>query len=525
MRRVMFVFLSLTAFVWTTGCGITSNGGTGGLPTPNALSGQYAILLSGFDSTANPMGIVGSIKADGLGNITTGELDVNDNGTISSSSAVTGTYAFDPTGRLGVITLSNNVGSVPHPFVFGFSLQTSGILGQIMDLSANNFIAAGTMQQQDSTVFSLSKMAGDYTAALNGWYSSIRISALGRFTLTSSGVTSNVEFDRSGAGVGTFGPTIGASTSLTFTGTGPDANGRGTLYLNLSDGLASSQGFTYQGFTYYAVNANRIVALETDTTGSMIADFSSQSTPFTAATVATPGSVFGMSGLDRGGNEIAAVGQMQITPSPNIGNIRWDSNDNGTIVGPVNVPSQPVAFDPTTGRGTITILGGASNGLADSAVFYLAAPGTGFIMDTTPSVSNRAMAGPLTAQATGTFSASNDLGGQGIVRSRGSAVTNASSLVGVFGLTSTPAQYSLFYNARLANGSIQTLSDTSAPTISLLTLDSSAGRGTLSFPTFTISTATKVFYLIGPNQFMYIDISPILSGLNGASPLSFVSPQ
>jgi hypothetical protein len=523
MRRVMFVFLWLAALLWTTGCGITSNGGTGGSPTPDALNGQYAILLSGFDSAANPMGIVGSIKADGLGNITAGEVDVNDNGTLSSSSAVTGTYTLDPTGQnpLGVISLTNTVGSVAHPLVFGFSVQTSGIFGQIMDLSANNFVVAGTMQKQDSTVFSFSKLAGDYIAALKGWNSSILTSALGRFTLAPSGVTANVEFDRSGAGVGSFGPTTGASASVTFAGTGPDANGRGTLILTLNDGLASTQTFTY-----YAITATTIIALQTDTTGTMSGDFSTQSTPFTPATVATAGSVFGVSGLDTAGNEIAAVGRLQISPTPNAGTLRWDSNDNGTIVGPVNLPSQPVNFDPTTGRGTITILGGASNGLADSAVFYLVAPGAGFIMDTTASVNNRAMAGPLIAQATGTFSASSDLGGQGITQSKGLSVSDASSLVGVFGLTPGSAKYALIFDARLTNGSIQTLTNNSVANIALLTLDSTVGRGTFAFPTITSTDpATKVFYLVGPNQFLYIDISPILSGLNGASPLSFVSPQ
>jgi len=526
MGRVMFVFLWLAALAWTTGCGITSNGNgsTGGSPTPDALNGQYAILLSGFDPNANPMGIVGSIKADGLGNITAGELDVNDNGTLSISSAVAGTYTLDPTGQnpLGVITLTNTVGSVAHPLVFGFSLQTSGIFGQIMDLSANNFVVAGTMQKQDSTVFSFSKLAGDYVTELKGWNSSILISALGRFTLATSGVTSNVEFDRSGAGVGTFGPTTGASASLTFAGTGPDANGRGTLSLSLNDGLASTQTFIY-----YAIDATRIMVLQSDTTGTMSGELSAQSTPFTAATVATPGSVFGMSGLDTGagGNEIAAVGRLQITATPNAGTLRWDSNDNGTIVGPVNLPSQPVNFDPTTGRGTITILGGASNGLADSAVFYLAAPGAGFIIDTTAGVNNRAMAGPLIAQATGTFSASSDFGGQGIVRSKGLSVFDASSLVGAFGRTPVSGNYSLTFYARLGNGNVQTLTNNSPTNVALVTLDSSVGRGTFSFSTLTTNPATKVFYLVGPNQFVYIDISPPVSGPNGASPLSLVSPQ
>ena len=43
-------------------------------------------MIAGFDSNGNPVGIAGSLKADGLGHITAGEVDVNDNGVISSSS-------------------------------------------------------------------------------------------------------------------------------------------------------------------------------------------------------------------------------------------------------------------------------------------------------------------------------------------------------------------------------------------------------------------------------------------------------
>src|ERR1700730_15103513 len=64
----------------------------GGGPMLGALNGQYAFSLAGFDPTGNPMSIAGSIKADGLGNITAGEVDLNDNGAISSNSSLSGTY-------------------------------------------------------------------------------------------------------------------------------------------------------------------------------------------------------------------------------------------------------------------------------------------------------------------------------------------------------------------------------------------------------------------------------------------------
>lgn len=507
----------------------------GGIGGTDALNGQYAFSLAGFDSTGNPMSMAGSMKADGLGHITAGELDLNDNGTISSSASLTGTYAFDPNvpliggytfnsnsqGVLGTIALTYTVGTVSHPLAFGFSLQGGGGFGQIMSLDANNFVASGTMQQQSSSALTLSSLAGDYIVTLNGTSAGNPTSALGHFTLASDGTTSNVVFDRSVAGVGSAGPTMGGSATVGFGSAGPDASGRGTLTVTVNDGLAS----TTQNFTYYAVSAQRIIAIEADGNGTMTADFSGQGTPFSAGTVVTSGSVFAMAGLDTAAsNEIAAVGQLQITGvGANAGTLRWDSNDAGVIVGPTVFASQAVpVFDPSTGRGTVTIANGAVNGLADSVVFYLSAPGTGFIMDTTAGVFNRAMVGTLTAQAGGPYLAATDLAGLGIVRTRGWSVNDALSLVGLFGLTTTPGKYAILFDQRFPkNGIVQTQVDQSSAGMMVQALDEVTGRGTLTLPNGG-STATEVFYMVGPEQFVFIDIS-LSSGLNGPSSVFYVN--
>jgi hypothetical protein len=392
-----------------------------------------------------------------------------------------------------------------------------------MSLDANNFIAGGTMQQQTASAFTLSALAGDYIVTLNGRNSSSPTSALGHFTLASSGSTSNVVFDRSVAGVGTAGPTTGASATVTFSATNPDASGRGTLTLALDDAFASGT----QNFAYYTISTKRLVAVETDATGTMTADFSGQSTPFTSTTVVTTGAVFGIAGLDTAAsNEITAVGQLQVTGTgPTGGTVNWDSNDAGSIFGPVSLASQAVTFDPTTGRGTVTVTSGAANGLGDALVFYLTAPGTGFLMDATAAATNRAMAGTLTAQATGPYSASTDLSGLGIVRSRGSSVNDAIAIVGLFGLSSgSTTSYSFLFDDRFPDDGVQTEMDTTISGISLLTLNSTVGRGTLALPNGS-STSTEVFYVVGPNQFVFTDISPVSSGVNGASSLFFVNPH
>lgn len=527
MKRGLFVSLSLVALGWMVGCGGggSSNPG-GGTPQTNAFNGQYAFVLNGFDANGNSLGIAGSLKADGLGHISAGEVDVNDNGTVSSSSSVAGTYAFDANGNstLGTISLTNPVGSITHPLVFAFSLQSSGAFGQIMSLDQNGFDAGGTIQLQSSSAFTLAGLAGDYIVTVNGRNGSNPTSALGRFTLASTGATSNVEFDRSVAGstAGTGGPATGASAIVTFASAGPDANGRGTLTLTLNDAIVSGT----QNFVYYAISAKRIVAVQTDATGTMTADFAGQTIP---ATVNTTGSVFGMAGVDIGAsNEITAVGQLQMTGAgATAATLHWDSNDASIILGVPTLASQAVTYDSTTGRGTLTVTSGTADGLADSMVFYLSAAGTGFIMDTTANSTNRAMAGPLTAQATGPFSAATDLGGLGIVRSRASVANNAFSLVGLFGLTTDMTTYELLFDDQSGFGAnlVTQAPDFAGTGIQLISIDPTIGRGTLAVPAGNGGTATEVFYVIGPNQFNFIDISPMSSGLNEVSTLFFVNPD
>ncbi len=525
MNRVLFGSLTLIAVGLMAGCGGSGGGGLGsGPPQPNALNGQYAFVLTGFDTNSsgaavNPISMAGSFKADGLGHITAGAVDVNDNGVVSSSSSVAGTYAFDANqlGALVTVALTNPVGAL-HPLQFGIALQANGAFGDIMSVDTNNFIVGGTIQQQSSSAFSLASLAADYIITLNGRNAAVPTSALGRFTLgATGGAATNVTFDRSVAGVGTAGPTTGASALITFASTEPDTNGRGTFTVTLTDGLTNSG--TQQNFAYYAITANRFVAVETDATGTMIADASKQGTlsSFTATTVNTAGSVFGVAGVDSTGNEISAVGQMQIT-GPNAGTLSIDSNDNGTFASVPALPVQTDSFDSTTGRGTIGATGGFSDGIFDSAVFYLTASGTGFILDAEPGTNNRAMAGTLTAQ-TGLPFALSALSGQMILRARGSTVNDAQTLVGTFSPTATIGVYDFAFDQRFQSNPITTQTDQDlAAGVGAQILLPATGRGTLSLPAFG---ATEVFYVIGANQMVFIDVTP---GSNSSSPLFFVNP-
>jgi hypothetical protein len=529
MKRAMVISLSLVVFGWIAGCGsYNPGGGGGGGNTPNALKGQYAILLGGVDKNFNQISIAGSLTANGLGTITGGEVDVSDNGTAVMGTSLAGTYSFDAngSGTLGKITLTSTVTGL-QPLGFYFSLQTSGDFGQIMSNDANLFTAAGTIQKQSTPILTQAGMAGDYIVTMDGRGELNPTSVLGRFSLDSAGAGSNTAFDRSIA-LSTTGSAPASSATVSFGA--PDANGRGTLNLTITDAFAA----TPQTFAYYAITNKRTIAVETDATGSMLADFSAQSTPFTNSSVATAGSVFGMAGVDSavaGGSDIAAVGQLVITGAgpTTTGTINWDSNDGGIIVGPASSAGETVGFNSLTGRGTITIANGVTKGIVNPAVFYLTAPGTGFIMDATAGPTNRAMTGILTAQTTapGSFSVATDFPGVSIVRSRGASGNDVYSFVGVFGLTTVPGTYALVLDdgGLIDNsGNVKTEQDVSCSSFTLGTVDANVGRGTFVIPCLA-GNDTNTFYAIGPNQFMYIDTSPAGTPFNGESTLFIASPR
>jgi len=62
---------------------------------PSAIVNNYAFSLSGVDSSANPVAMLGSFKADGAGHITGYTADENDNGTMTPVTSFTGTYALN----------------------------------------------------------------------------------------------------------------------------------------------------------------------------------------------------------------------------------------------------------------------------------------------------------------------------------------------------------------------------------------------------------------------------------------------
>ena len=152
----------------TTGTGMR---GSGVLKAANfngslsAIKGGYAFAFSGWDMHSQPAAVAGSFQADGLGNITSGIADVNDNGTLSSYTAVTGTYTTDPVGS-GVITLKLAAGlTVTYTY---YQVTPTELLATSGDLSSATIPLVSGSALQQTGPFSNASFTGANVLELNG---------------------------------------------------------------------------------------------------------------------------------------------------------------------------------------------------------------------------------------------------------------------------------------------------------------------------------------------------------------------
>jgi hypothetical protein len=488
--------------------------------TPNALMGQFAFQLKGFDSNGQPIAIAGSFTADGAGDITTGAMDVNDDQVLSTiPNSLNGFYYIDQNmrGNLGMTTLLGS-GTLAPP-TFAYTLSADGTHGTIIGWdtnSANNLLISGTFQKQDATAFSLHGINNDYVFKLESNLPD-RYDAVGKISIDLDSKV-NVFIDTSRIGIG---PSLVNAEFLGALLKTPDANGRGTINLGPFN------------FVYYVVSSNLLYLVQSDpgtvtnALWSGVVKFQNIQS-FTPATVNAT-SVFHLTGLNTIGAvsaPLASIGTIAITNQTSA-SLLWDSNDAGTILSQMNLADQTVTFsDPTlrTGRGTIGITNGRTDGLADSFVFYLADSGDGFLLDTTAGADNRALVGDLLPQTgSGAFSDAS-LSANMLINSGGSAKLAIPNATG--SIAPSNGNFTGLVDLSFSSSNKIPIKVTLAPNQDFAgtytVLDANSGRGTATLPGTLfgkLDPVTAVFYLIGPNQLVLIGAQTGLnSGVSSLAP-------
>jgi hypothetical protein len=509
---------------------IEAGSGGGGSGALQLLDGQFAFLLRGFDSTGAPTGIAGSFTADGAGNITAGEIDVNhETGITPTLTGVAGSYtvatSFNNVPR-GAITFSSPAfpgTGAGMPGIFRYVLSADGTRGNLIEFDSTGDQMTGFFVRQDISAFSLASTAGTFAFGLDSDAPADgRVVEAGEFSLFSSGDVSSGLADESQAGAPA--PIFSAAAVTGGLAGAPDSAGRA--------GLTLASGGQSTIYAAYIVNASEILLLEDDAGGAfgtVLSGVAKTQQPLNANSI-NGASVFQMTGIDfpsgtNGDGPTTIIGVLSVSGG-NTFSVIFDSNDLGSISAAEETVSGSVSFDPATGRATVSIPGGFDGGFLDSVVCYLYDAGKGFILDADPSnnngVTNEALSGSLTAQASGPF-AEAMLAGNMLVRNGGTPTADNPSLIAAIDSDSGGDSFSGIADAdSLTAGTAQSgLAFDGTFALS----DAAAGRGTAMVQASSLGDFSSngsypvVFYMIGPDQMVAMGAqSGIYSGIVNFDP-------
>ena len=355
-RNGIALLLALSTLTFLVACGSSSPTAvappTGGFSNSN-LKGTYVISILGSDvnnsaDTESFFAIVGTINADGNGNITGGTVDINDpdiGGVFPAQTLTASTYKLGADGR-GTGSLVTPEGTFGLDFVL-----TSNGHGLITRFDSAGS-GSGTLDLQNST--SQSSLTS-LTFSLTGTdaTSEFLLGSAGGFTLDSSGNitpgTGIQDFNEGGSSAGLSDLALGGSLVLT-SGTS------GTAV------LATSSIFGSLSFDVWVIDSTHLKLIETDAVAVLAGDAFTQQTSFTAGQL-----VFTLSGSDSTGAALVAGGFVTTDVNGNLTAGIEDFNDAGTTIS--TVPSFTGTCTSFVAGRCLLALTGFSNGSSQSFVF------------------------------------------------------------------------------------------------------------------------------------------------------------
>ncbi|MBZ5699874.1 MAG: hypothetical protein LAN18_15155 [Acidobacteriia bacterium] len=343
-----------------------------------SLQGAYAFSTSGRVIAGNTFfARAGSFTADGQGHLIGGHEDVNPQPsgiTTLPPISFSGSYSIGPDGR-GTMQFCEPSTSNVCPAAAQTSQFRIVVLSaqqvQIIEFSSLNSTtaltaASGEMDlQPDTSAFNTSGLAGTYTFNFAGLSSATAPqSEVGEFAANGLGGITSGEMDVNGGG---------AQNILSTSSYSISTDGRGVATIITSGG-------TFQ-FSFYMVSANRAKFIETDAFPLLVGDAFKQQTVFSwgdNALSANTVFVFETAGSGPSGG----IADLVSFTSDGNGNViaggMLDQNSGGTVTSVSSLGTGSYTID-STGRGTLIIPG-------HSYVFYMVAPGTAVIQETTAGV-------------------------------------------------------------------------------------------------------------------------------------------
>jgi hypothetical protein len=126
-----------------------------------SLNAASVLNLTGLNTDGNSEVAIGVIQPDGAGGITGGPYDENNDATVTSLSAVTGSYSVDASG-IGRGTMHLVLGSETRDLTFWLSGPNSAFLLDGTSTVAGPLVGSGALAPQSGAPFSAGSLKGTY---------------------------------------------------------------------------------------------------------------------------------------------------------------------------------------------------------------------------------------------------------------------------------------------------------------------------------------------------------------------------
>lgn len=331
----------------------------------------YAFGFTGVDASGNRVGYVGVLPMDGSGNIVSGQMDVNDNGSSNNSvcaaspCTVTGTYVSNGTGSWHVsltapvamgfdIFIASGTGSKTNPLSF-YAIST--------DPGANPAVS-GTMVLQDSTqTYNNAALKGTSVSAVTGVVTATSTTCITvpcsnvALTLGTTDGNGNFsgQFDQNNGGAIISAPQFPPSGSTSYTYTASGTNGRYTF--NMLGDPTQTTPVPPIPFVLYASGVNRGFLLDQKSSSVMTGTMNPQGKGGGGLSNSELPGTYAAATINSGGSEVVPLAAnllatIQTTPATGV----LTYNISGTQYPPFVPPLQTVAGTYTLqvqGTGTI----------------------------------------------------------------------------------------------------------------------------------------------------------------------------
>lgn len=345
------------------------------------LNGPYVFTFAGTDSTG-PYGAVGTITADGAGNITGGEEDFADVSNFPTTTSLSGTYTIGSDGR-GTMSLTTSQTFIGVNGIQTLSFAVVSFNRALITEFDTSATSIGTLDAQTSTDLTLSAFSGGYAFRFSGsdlGTTPPTPTAIGG-VLTADGkgnITSGVE-DVNDGGVVT-NPAISGTYAT------PDSFGRGTATI----GAAT--------YVYYIADSGNIKFLETDNILTSGSAFTQGTSTFSSGSL-TGNYAFTLLGASvPPGTALSDGGIFTADGKGNLSSGTLDANSGGILVTSAITGTYTVA---SNGRGTMSPAG-VTQGPKSLALYFTSTQGILLLDLDTDAVS----AGIVMAQGSGLSAAS-----------------------------------------------------------------------------------------------------------------------